>query len=250
MKAQAISLGPTERHAPVNPPVSLNLTPGLYARWIGCSILGLGILSIVASTLHGLTEARALQEILQRFMHDFEISLPTLFSVLLIFGNAVFCAIIALIGYLGRRPMTGFWILLSLTMLALCYDEVGEIHERLIDPMRDIVGPNQFLHFAWTLVGAAVVLLFAAAFVPFLLRLPRPIAGLMIGAGVIFITGSLGIETLGGAYDFQYGRTTAYHLIATAEETFEMFGMALFGFAVLCHMSSIGSRLSITFGND
>lgn len=58
----------------------------------------------------------------------------------------------------------------------------------------------------------------------------------MLVAGFVYISGALGIETLAGAYNFYYDRDWQFHLLAKVEETFEMAGMILFGYALLLHI--------------
>ena len=72
----------------------------------------------------------------------------------------------------------------------------------------------------------------------FLRRLPADTRRRFLVAGFIYVSGSLGLEMLGGNYEFVQGkRDLAFGLLGVAEETCEMLGTILFLRALLLYLS-------------
>ena len=67
-----------------------------------------------------------------------------------------------------------------------------------------------------------------------------------VTAGVIFLTGALGIEMLGAREADLYDTTTVtYCLLYSLEEMLEMLGIILFIYALLSHLAQETGRLSV-----
>ena len=178
----------------------------------------------------------------RRFYYDVEISLPTLVN----YGILLFNCFLALVVFRSKYHAHGtkkyYWLGLAILFFFMAYDEVASIHEKAIDPMRNIFNHPLF-HFAWTPVGFLIAMLVAFLFIPFLLRLDKRVSKLMIFAGFIYLIGAIFIETIGGFYDFHYEMDWKYHCITAIEETLEMSGQAIFGYAILLHISIIEARM-------
>lgn len=193
--------------------------------------------SVVATVVDAHASSEALSFLARRFFHDVEISLPTLYNFFLIVVNFAVLAAIALdVRWTGGRD-AGHWFGLALVFLLMSYDEAAQVHERTIGPMRELLPPSPFLRFAWTPLGVLFVAAFLAIYLPFLRRLPLRVARPMVLAGVLYVTGALAVETAGGWVAAHFSKNAAYFLVATIEETFEMTGMALFGYALLLHVA-------------
>ena len=94
-----------------------------------------------------------------------------------------------------------------------------------------------------------VLIIFLAVFYSrFLFKLPKATRISFIIAGLIYITGLLGIEMLGGYYyELHAGESLTYSLITTLEESLEMLGLILFIRALLDYLSVHFSEISINF---
>src|SRR5688572_10046368 len=108
------------------------------------------------------------------FYVDFERSLPTLYSTLLLLISALLFGTIAYSHFRGGHPYASHWGALSFIFSLLALDEFALLHEQAIEPVRaalDIEGG--LLWFAWVVPAAVAVALFGIAFARFLGHLPR-----------------------------------------------------------------------------
>ena len=110
-------------------------------------------------------------------------------------------------------------------------DEAISLHERLIEPTRDLLGiDGGLLHFAWIVPAAAAVAVFGVLYLRFWWELPGGPRRRIGGAAVVFLAGALGMEMVSGTYetvDFGYG------LLNGLEEGLEMVGAVLLVDALL-----------------
>ena len=161
-----------------------------------------------------------------------EINLPTWFSA----GLWITAGILA--GYFARRASRyrGSWRLFCAVCLVFSIDETLELHERL-----DVIGselgrylPLQ-LGFTWVIPGALIAGLIGLALLRMVLGLPRTSRAGLMAAGIIFVAGGIGVETLSGL--FVQGDTLPWQffLLTLIEEALEMTGIAL-GVAALAHL--------------
>src|SRR3546814_4376653 len=84
-------------------------------------------------------------------------------------------------------------------------------------------------YFAWTLPALVLSIAGLVCFVPFILRFSGLDRALLIGSAVVFVSGAVGVEMLGGAEAEAAGiETFKYRLLATLEESLEFAGLLLF----------------------
>jgi hypothetical protein len=172
---------------------------------------------------------------------DREQSLPTLYSTLMLLANGLLSGIIA---YARRRAGLAYarhWAVLSLLFGLMALDEFASVHEHSTNPLRELLdiegGP---LWYAWVIIGAAVVAVVAVAFLRFLRHLPRPTRRRMWRGGVLFVSGALGLELIGGSYSAVHGELNmGYVLIVTVEEALEMLGAAVLLYGLLAYIPVI-----------
>jgi hypothetical protein len=168
---------------------------------------------------------------------DMEQSLPTLYSTVMMLVGALLCAGIA---HGRRRQGTSdvrHWAAVSLIFGLLAIDEFASLHERLIDPFQrllDIEGGPLLL--AWVVPAIVAVSVFVVIFLPFLGRLPRPTRRGLLTAGVLFVSGAIGMEMFTTTYVPLDGTDIAYVLSATVEETLEMLGITVFLSTLLAYI--------------
>lgn len=161
-----------------------------------------------------------------------EINLPTWFSA----GLWISAGILA--GYFARRASRhrGSWALFCAVCMVFSIDETLELHERL-----DVIGselgrylPLQ-LGFTWVIPGILIAGLIGLSLLRMVLGLPRRSRAGLLSAGIIFVAGGVGVETLSGL--FVQGDTLPWQffLLTLVEESLEMTGIAL-GVAALAHL--------------
>ena len=158
----------------------------------------------------------------QIFDVDEEDSFPTWFSAMLLLLTSVSLWVNARTLQSSDSSLVERWYLLSVGFLLLSIDEIAGMHETLnsIDMMGDM---------SWTIPGAIVAGLAGFYFVPFLLKLPRPLAIRFVLAGAVYLGGALGVEVLTDPYlENDELNTLAYNLWTALEESMEIAGVLIF----------------------
>lgn len=129
------------------------------------------------------------------------------------------------------------WRVIGVICVLIAVDESLRLHERLIEPMRELLDADGILYFAWVVPYAVLVVAVVLLLGRFVWRLGAPVNRLILLAGAIFVTGALGMELAEGyiASGLSEEETTTPTFIAlyTIEETLELIGVSLFIYALL-----------------
>lgn len=159
---------------------------------------------------------------------DYEDSLPTVFSG----AQLVLASLLLLIILFTRITNGSFWTWCILTVGFACMtvDELISLHELVAIGGEPGSMSVPLLERFWVYPAIPVVIAVLLSFIPFLRRLPKSTRNEMALSGCIFVTGAVVIEAVSLAY---WGRTgtnasLTYNTMSTLEESFEMFGIALF----------------------
>src|SRR5690606_4741708 len=96
-------------------------------------------------------------------------SVPTLYASVLLLLNAILFFVL----FRVTEPAysRSVWLVLSLVFCFLAVDEYAVLHERLSDPVRERLGVDGYLYFAWVIPYAIGVALLALIVVPSIWRL-------------------------------------------------------------------------------
>src|SRR5262245_49102953 len=133
----------------INPPKIAALLGGISIYLAGQSLLNEYLIQDVLSPD---THTTAIL-VLDLFSANAESTIPTWFSVLLIFMAAVLLGIIAKGKWeLGDRFKYD-WMALSIIFIYLSMDEGAAIHEIIVDPLQAIFHPTGYLAFGWQVVA-------------------------------------------------------------------------------------------------
>ena len=202
-------------------------------------------LLILLGTIHYLmrefVEPSALHKLARFFDVGQEDTITTAFATLNLFVSSILLFAVYSISKFRCERIAIYWLILCLLFVLLSVDETASIHEKAgrLDRFTGLeslgIAYNKWVVYGAIFAGA--VLLF---FIPFLLALPRRVAGMILLSGGIFITGALGFEFL-GAMMLQTGFVEdrgelIYAIRRLFEEGFELYGIALFNctlFAIL-----------------
>ena len=215
-------------------PVRFEVHPGRVFQ-AGC----LALLLLVALNFAGLavrlrTDGPFLLRISRLVVLDNEANIPTLFNYALLVGVLFLLVTLTLRANAAADPWRHHWLGLSLIFLFLSYDEAAQMHEELTAVAAGFVDRVGIFYWTWVVPGALFVLVVAAAFLRFVLALRRPEAWLVVLGGLLYVGGAIGVEMIGGDYASRHGMLSpTYLLIATVEETLEMLGLLVFGYALL-----------------
>ena len=181
--------------------------------------------------------------IISFFSVDSESSIATFFQTSLLLLVSV-----ALIGIAGVRRAKGTgqarsWLILAVIFLLLSLDESAILHEKAIEPVRDLLGTGGFLYFAWVIPGFALVVAFLIVYMPLFLRLAPVIRSPLLTGLACYLAGAVGVELIGGWWFAAHGHDAVYQLVITsAEELLEMMGqIALFYSFLLLLLSEVSS---------
>lgn len=187
----------------------------------------------------------------EEFNVDLENNIPTYFSGVLLLGAGALCGLVAWTRQQWDRPFGRHWAVLGFLLAYVSVDEVAEIHERTISPLRDLLGADGLLYYAWVVPAMGILLVLAVVYARFFWHLPRRWKGWFALAAGTYLSGALGVEVLGGLYASQYGvNTFSYALITTVEEGLEMMGTVLFLYALVAFLRADGLALHVTLAGQ
>ena len=165
------------------------------------------------------------------FDFDLERNIPTFFSFLLLFLIAI---LLFLIHRSENRPKEYHWKLLSFIFIYLSIDEMIELHERSMIPIRDTFNLSGLLYFSWVIPYTLIIIVLGLVYYPFLKKLPRKYRHQFLFAGAVYILGAMGFELIGGWQLDLYGPDMlVYKLLYSIEELLEMAGLIIFLHALL-----------------
>jgi len=184
---------------------------------------------------------------------DGENNLPALFSTALLVGAAALLAFIAALERRRQATHAGRWLLLSAGFALMALDESLALHEKLIEPMRALLGGRNLgvFYFAWVIPAIVLTGALGVFFLPFLLRLPRRTAVAFALSAAVYLGGAIGVELFEGWWREGNGhRNVVYHLLVSLEEGMEMTGLILFLHALLAYVGNHHRDLRLAFGVD
>jgi hypothetical protein len=219
----------------------ISLSPRKIFRFLSLVILTLIILSTVARASKYFLPGYPLAITFARlFSVDAEQNIPTLYSVSALLLCSIILAAITYAKQIIRDRYVWYWRVLTIIFFFLSLDEAISIHEQLVIPVGTTVKSGSWLYFSWVIPGSIFVLICLVGFWQFLAAVPAKTRRLFLIAGALFVGGSIVTEMISGYFAALYGQqgNMIYALLTTLEEFFEMFGIAVFIYALLSYMSS------------
>ncbi|MFC5460151.1 hypothetical protein [Massilia niabensis] len=170
---------------------------------------------------------------------------PTYFSSLnLLLTSALLWTIARLSSSDGKGKSAGHpWRILSAGFLFMSIDEFADLRHIVATAVKGVSGSGfeavPLLTVAWTVPVAAILVVLAIYFIPFLLRLKKAYTINFALAGAVFVFASMGIETIQGAHVAQTNgvRDVAFMLMVTLEETLEIFSILYFQYFLLRYIN-------------
>ncbi|MFN0141349.1 MAG: hypothetical protein ACKVQW_14840 [Pyrinomonadaceae bacterium] len=180
---------------------------------------------------------------------DRERNIPAFLSMLNLLLAATLLGMITFLKQMQRAAYRGHWACLAFGFLYMAFDEIAEIHEKIIDPMRVVLGGDNLgaFYFAWVVPGIALVVVLAVVFLRFWWNLPVRTRLQFLIAGAIFLSGAIGVELLNGKYAEIYGKADPwYKMLSTIEEVLEMVGVIAFVKALIDYLATEYRKLEIS----
>lgn len=219
---------------------SRKLVRGLSYFTVGFLLAGIG--SYILKYDFGLAPA-----LFRWFDIDGEKNFPSAFSSGLLLLCAALLLIIAVAKGANNAPFTRHWAGLGCIFVLLGTDEWLSFHEKLGIFMETRVPTSNAFHYAWIIVGLAFVTFVGLAYGRFLLRLPKSYRRLFLAASGIYISGTIGMEMVGGYYvdNHHQWNPAIWLVLTTIEEGLEMLGTLTFAYALLTYIQSSIGELNV-----
>lgn len=224
--------------------VSINTSRLL--RWFAVAIAVVVLLGVVRSGLE-LAWGMKKNGFAAFLSLDAEGSVPTWLEVLLFAAVSVAMLLAGRLDKAAGLATARAWRILGWVFLYLSLDELISVHE-FFDRVEVLLPLGGYFYYGWVVVGIAAVGVVAVGFLPFVRRLPRSTAVQLIIAGIVFVTGALGMEMIGGKLFEEQQHGVATSAVAMAEETLELVGLWLTLRAVLGHVGKHAVLLRLTAG--
>ena len=247
-----VPVGPPHRPLAVFPPqgapgtVTIRLGLVFPVLWLAAAVIV--ALSLAQDLLISLAPETGFEERIYRFDLDTEASLPTWFSACLLLAAALSLLFIAVQVNRQQRRKAIPWFLLSVIFLVLSLDEVAMLHEWLSAYLSARMDNSGVFYFAWTLPALVVCVAGLICFVPFILSFKGLDRVILIASAVVFLSGAIGMEMLGGAEAQAAGIDTLhYRLFVTVEEGLEYAGVLLFLWFILRRARAEHGETTIRF---
>jgi len=174
-------------------------------------------------------------------------NIPALFSAGLWLGASALALVCMRRSRAEGWPLGGYWPLMAVLFLYLAIDETVMIHERISTVLSGMYAFSGAFLYAWVIAGLAFLGLVGLVFLRFLAALrPVNLALLVLAAG-IFVSGAVGVEMMGAAYDsggevpgtFALGLN--WRRAIALEEGLEMLGVILLIHVMLRFATDAGS---------
>lgn len=212
--------------------ISMNIDIGRLNRWLvwlSATVVVLGIMREVYVYNFG---TETFLKDLRQIALDTEHCLGSYYSSVLMLVAALLMAVTGQSCENRRRRKQ--WFLLALIFVFMSVDESVSFHEVMINPLRPFFTFSSYLHYAWIVPGALFVLIVGLAYIPFVFALEPDIRNRIILSGLLYVTGALGMEAIGGHFISIGGEDHPYYIMAfIIEESLEVMGLTLFATALL-----------------
>jgi hypothetical protein len=190
-------------------------------------LIALGYLSQVFRYLH--VDFRGLHSLERFFYYDLEGNIPTWFSSILLFLCAERAWWVASAARASGDRWHRHWRGLSVIFAYLSLDELVQLHEQVVVPLRTALSLGGALRFAWVVVAVPLVVAFAIVYLRFLMAQPLWTRVAFIVSGLVYVGAAVGMEMIGALVVTAFGfRSLLYSAASGIEEGAEMLGAVLF----------------------
>lgn len=196
-------------------------------------------------------DMKMVQRLVKVFSVDYELNAPAFFSTLILLFSSVLLAVITHFKREQGSPYVWYWTILSLGFLFMAFDEMASVHERLIEPMRTVLGETDLgvFYFAWVVPGILLVFGLGFFFLRFWWNLPSKTRTCFFIAATLYLGGAIGMELLDGSFAELHGkRNLTYMLLSTLEESLEMAGIIVFIYGLLGYIAQNTKTLVFRLG--
>jgi len=218
----------------------ISLNPTLITRLIGAMALFLILASTLVHLVAHFTGDYRRTGLMRIFSVDVEWNIPSFFSVLMLLFATLLLAVVTVLEKKRSSEHALHWTVLTFGFLVMAVDEMVSLHEKLIFPLRKLMGGEDLgiFFFAWVIPGIALVAGLGVYFLKFIIGLPARTKQSFITAGLLYIGGVIGIELIAGSHAEVHGfNNLSYSVWTMVEESLEMAGIVVFIDALLVYLA-------------
>jgi hypothetical protein len=231
----------------------LHFTIAFLPKLLICLVIVLALINLAVQYMVfylGFSESSHFVEL---FDMDVESSVPSIFSVLLLFCSFLLLLIISLLKMKERGTHLAGWFILALGFLTMTFDEGASIHEKLMRPINQLLMyediPSVF-YFTWVIPAILLIALLALVYIKFIIDLPGKTRWSFLLSAAIYLGGAVGAELVSGYYAGKFGTDNlGFNLMAAGEEIMEMSGLILFMWALLTYISEQYGEIQLAFSS-
>ena len=168
-----------------------------------------------------------------------ERNIPTAYQASMIFISSILLVLLALSSKSKKDKL--YFGSLSFLFFYIGWDEIFVLHEKISRPLKVYWNTSGFLHYAWVIPYAILVLIISLIFYSFVKSFPVRIRNLIFFSGFIYVLGEIGFEMISGnlislygpKWEFNQTQIFYHSFLITIEESFGLVGILFFNFALL-----------------
>jgi len=161
------------------------------------------------------------------FNVDQEANIPTWFTGGVALYLAMTAAMIASVVKSQGKNHSWGWRGISLMGIYISLDELSGIHELAINPIRETWDVGPWLYQSWVIPAMIIVSLIGIIYARFWWKLPSYTKVYIFLGSFVYITGAVGVESIGGFILTTQGLNDWYVQLSHIEEFLEMMGLIL-----------------------
>lgn len=227
-------------------PATVELAPARVRNVLFAAVAALVVLGCAAVIAVHVFGVNPKNGIVLTFNLDKEQNVPTYISGVLLLINAVLAGLIARVERLRGSGDARYWLGMACAFFYMSMDEVAVLHEHLVRPIKAAIDLPSYLHYAWVVPYAVIVVVFVAVYCRFWWRLPSGTRWRLAAAATVFLSGAVGMEMISGHFAEAWGttQTLGYAMMTTVEESLELIAHVLFISTLLRHLGGIDSTLT------
>ncbi len=183
------------------------------------------------------------------FDMDKEANIPAWFSSFILLFSA--CLLLFISYYKDKNDSNQrYWKILAFIFLYLSIDELASIHEDFNNPVRSLLHLGGIFYWSWIVPAILILVILFFYFFRFLLSLPKDTRNLFLLSAIIFISGAIVLEMIGGLlYSKQMNNSFASRIEIFFEEVLEITGVLIFIYSLLKYIKKEGVSILVKRAN-
>ena len=229
--------------------MSLLISARAITKVLALIVLNLTLAGVAAVLIPYYSGHEYLFGLVRQFDLNGEANIPAWYSSFTLLLCSILIATIASVKKASRDQYALHWKAMAIIFLFLAIDEGAQIHETITLLMRKTTfNLSGFFYYTWVIPFGLFVFVFVLAYWRFLAHLPAKTRWLFIGAGAIYVGGSLGIEMIEGFYRSLYWqKDLLFKMMLVTEELLEMVGIFIFIYALTSYLSLCVKDVHVRF---